>query len=237
MTYLERLNYINSIDINDVNKKVPKEDYLQAKNKSILKSLLPTSFKVLENAKSLLKNVNISDEIKVLQIHEQLTEARSMYYSLSNILITSSLYYVGKNKEHDKIRNDHWELIPEIAEVLGYMLDDVFNLNYNFLNYDPFEELRIETIQRINVMKLLTWGLNTGVYYEHEDRLKGYEAKHWGEIMTDKEKTELWSSGWKKSSIVLEKKSLVELMLEESEQSKKLKYSNSKLMSNKNKIF
>jgi hypothetical protein len=222
MKYLERLNYINSIDIN-INKNIPKEDNLQAKNKNILKSLLPASSKVLEKAKLLLKNVNMSDEQKVLSIHEQLLEARCMYYSLSTILITSSLYYVGKNTENDKIWNDHWELIPEIAAILGYMLDDVFNLNYNFLDNDPFEELRSETIQRINVMKLLTWGLNTGVYYEHEDRLKGYETKHWGEIMSDKERAILWSTGWKKSTEVMEKKTLIQLMLEETEESKKLK--------------
>lgn len=220
MKYLERLNYIKTIDLN--NKNIAKEDYLQAKNKYMLNILLPNVSKVLENAKKLLKNKDNSEE-KIIQIHEQLTEARSMYNALSVILITSSLYYVGKNKDDDKIWNDHWELVPEIASILGYMLDDIFNLNYNFLNCDPFEEMRSETINRINVMKLLTWGLNTGVYFFHEDRLKNYEIKHWGDILSEKERNELWNSGWKKSNIVLEKKSLTDLMNEETFQSKKFK--------------
>jgi hypothetical protein len=143
-----------------------------------------------------------------------------MYRALSAILITSSLYYLGKNKEDHKIYDDHWDLVPDIANLLGFMLDDVFYFHDTLLNEDLNIETEEEKNHRINIMKLLTWGLNTGVYKHHPDRLKGYEDGFWGIALTEEEREDLWATGWKKHIPKVKASSLINVMNEQKNEEK-----------------
>jgi hypothetical protein len=216
MKYNERIVFLENIFSNSEGLEYTKEDYLQARNKKLVKELLPNAFLLLQEAKDILSK----NDPDILVTHEQLSEVRSMYHSLSAILITSSLFYVEKNTAEEKIWHDHWDLVPEIANILGLLLDDIFSFHYNMLNEDPYNEKIQETHHRINVMKLLTWGLNTGVYKNHPYRLKGYEDKSWGIPLSQEERDDLWATGWKKNITKTKTLSLMEVMNEQTKEEK-----------------
>jgi hypothetical protein len=230
MKYNERIVFLENIFSNSEGLKYTKEDSLQARNKKLLKELLPKAFLRLQEAKDVLSK----NDPDILVTHEQLSEVRSMYHSLSTILITSSLFYVEKNTTEEKIWHDHWDLVPEITNILGLLLDDIFSFHYNMLNEDPYNEKDQEKNHRINVMKLLTWGLNTGVYKHHLDRLKGYEDGFWGIALTEEEREDLWATGWKKHIQKVKASSLIDVM---NQQTKELEISKNDLTSIKSNTF
>jgi hypothetical protein len=218
MKYVEKIAFLET------------SNCVQSRKKQLLKKLLQTSIPILQE----VKNKISKNKEDVYSLHEELDEVRSMYRALSTILITSSLYYVGKNKEDHKISNDHWDLVPDIANVLGFMLDDVFYFHDTLLNEDLNIETEEEKNNRINVMKLLTWGLNTGVYKNHPDRLKGYEDGFWGEALTEEEREDLWTTGWKKHIQKVKVSSLINVM---NEQKKELEIPKNDLTSIKRNTF
>jgi hypothetical protein len=230
MKYSERIIFLENIFSNPEGLEYTKEDYLQARNKKLLKELLPKAFPCLQEAKDILSK----NDPDVLVTHENLSEVRTMYHSLSTILITSSLFYVEKNTSEEKIWHDHWDLVPEIANILGLMLDDIFSFHYNMLNEDPSNEKVQEKNHRINVMRLLTWGLNTGVYKIHPNRLEGYENKFWGIPLTEEEREDLWATGWKKHIPKVKTSSLIDVM---NQQKKELELPKNDLTSIKRNTF
>jgi hypothetical protein len=218
MKYVEKIAFLET------------SNCVQSRKKQLLKKLLPTCIPILQE----IKNKISKNKDDVYSLHEELDEVRSMYRSLSTILITSSLYYVGKNKEDHYRSYDHWDLVPDIANILGFILDDVFYFHDTLLNEDLNIETEEEKNHRINVMRLLTWGLNTGVYKHHPNRLEGYENGFWGIPLTEEEREDLWATGWKKHIPKVKASSLIEVM---NQQKKELELPKNDLTSIKRNTF
>jgi hypothetical protein len=223
MKYSERLVYIESIDLNGRDPSISDFDYNYALIKTALKTLLKDAKKLLDSSKKKLSTAILETDDDFRNLHTEVEELRNMYNSLCTTLLTSCAFYMNVKKDKDgnefHVYNDHWELIPTISNILSTLIIDVIQDKEFILNENPLFETAKEVEFKTYIMRVLTWGLNTRVFMEHPDRLDGYEAKIWGEPMTDEEREELWSMNWKKTE-KKKIKSLLEVMDEQSSEMK-----------------